>query len=180
MAKIVFKNKFLIIIILCMTLFVSVQDAFAWGRGHGDRYYWHEGRWHRQRWFGPDVIITSLTIGALVEGLPFGYRTTIVSGVPYYYYDKVYYRPCPGGYVVVPAPVVSPVVVAPSVTYTPAATTQTQSATSGQTVTINIPSSKGGYMSVTLVKQGNGYIGPQGEYYEGNPTVDQLRVLYGK
>ncbi len=46
-------------------------------------------------------------------------------------------------------------------------------------VIINIPTSNGGFTPVRLTKHGTGYIGPQGEYYEGNPTVRQLEVLYG-
>jgi len=48
------------------------------------------------------------------------------------------------------------------------------------TVTIYVPNSNGSYTPITLVKHGNGYIGPQGEYYAGNPTVAQLKVLYGR
>jgi hypothetical protein len=47
------------------------------------------------------------------------------------------------------------------------------------TATINIPNSKGGFTPVKLVKHNNGYLGPQGEFYAGHPTVDQLRALYG-
>ena len=46
-------------------------------------------------------------------------------------------------------------------------------------VVVNIPTSNGGFTPVKLIKQGSGYIGPQGEYYKGNPTVQQLEVLYG-
>lgn len=48
------------------------------------------------------------------------------------------------------------------------------------TVTIYVPNSNGSYTPITLVKHGNGYLGPQGEYYAGNPTVAQLKVLYGR
>jgi hypothetical protein len=47
------------------------------------------------------------------------------------------------------------------------------------TATINIPNSKGGFTAVRLVKHKDGYIGPQGEFYAGHPTVDQLKALYG-
>jgi hypothetical protein len=51
---------------------------------------------------------------------------------------------------------------------------------SGDTVIVNIPNENEGYTAVKLVRVKNGYIGPQGELYEGHPTVKQLRALYGK
>ncbi len=39
---------------------------------------------------------------------------------------------------------------------------------------------RGGYTAITLKKWGNGFIGPQGEYYSEHPTVEQLKTLYGK
>jgi len=51
---------------------------------------------------------------------------------------------------------------------------------SNKTFVVNIPNSNGSYTVVTLRKSGNGYIGPQGEYYHEHPTVDRLKVLYGK
>jgi hypothetical protein len=49
-----------------------------------------------------------------------------------------------------------------------------------ETLKISIPNSNGSFTVVKLTKSGSGYIGPQGEYYPGHPSVDQLRVLYGK
>lgn len=46
------------------------------------------------------------------------------------------------------------------------------------TVVINIPGTKGGYIPVRLKKTKFGYIGPQGEFYI-HPTIDQLKALYG-
>jgi len=137
----------------------------------GEKYHYNNGRFYRPWFFGFTVVVPP--IGAIVTVLPFGHRAIIAAGVPYYYYDDVYYRPCPSGYIVVPAPVVnSNVVYALS-----AIPSQTSSA---ETVTINVPNSNGSYTPVTLVKRNNGYIGPQGEYYGGHPTVEQLRALYGK
>jgi hypothetical protein len=45
--------------------------------------------------------------------------------------------------------------------------------------TINIPNSRGGYTSITLRRSGNGFVGPQGEYYPDFPSVEQLRTMYG-
>jgi hypothetical protein len=74
-----------------------------------------------------------------------------------------------------PAPVVvtqpAPVVVA----QTPPATTY-----SGDTVIVNVPNTNGGYTAVVLKRSGNGYIGPQGEYYDQIPSTAQLQAMYGK
>ena len=47
------------------------------------------------------------------------------------------------------------------------------------TVTINITNSNGSVSQVKLRKQGVGYVGPRGEYYDKLPTEDQLRPIYG-
>lgn len=51
---------------------------------------------------------------------------------------------------------------------------------SGDIFTVNVPNARGGYTPVKLVKTANGYLGPQGEFYAGHPTVAQLKGLYGK
>ena len=76
-------------------------------------------------------------------------------------------------------PEVIPVVVAAPAPITAAPAVQPQ-VQIPETLIVNIPNSKGGYTSVTMKKLGNGFIGPQGEYYPGHPTVAQLKVLYGE
>jgi len=51
---------------------------------------------------------------------------------------------------------------------------------SGDTVTVNVPNSNGGYTAVVLKRSGNGWVGPQGEYYDQVPTTEQLQAMYGK
>ena len=46
-------------------------------------------------------------------------------------------------------------------------------------VTVNITNSNGSVNTVRLRKQGVGYVGPRGEYYNALPTEEQLRPLYG-
>jgi hypothetical protein len=46
--------------------------------------------------------------------------------------------------------------------------------------TVNIPNKNGGYTAVIIKRSGNGYVGPQGEYYPQFPKVSQLQVMYGK
>lgn len=143
--------------------------------GH-DRYYYHDGRFFRPSWFGLEIALLTPPIGAVVASIPLGRRVVLVGGFTYYYYNNVYYKSCPNGYLVVPAPVavVSP---APAVVNVPAPAYI--AAPAPQTVVINVPNSNGSYTPVTLTKSGNGYVGPQGEFYSQHPTVDQLKALYG-
>ena len=45
--------------------------------------------------------------------------------------------------------------------------------------TVNVTNSNGSVIQVRLTKQGVGYLGPRGEYYDKLPTEDQLRPIYG-
>jgi len=47
-------------------------------------------------------------------------------------------------------------------------------------VTVNVPNSNGTYAAVVLKKSGNGFVGPQGEFYPQLPSIDQLKAMYGK
>ena len=45
---------------------------------------------------------------------------------------------------------------------------------------VNVPNDRGGYTAVVIKKSGNGFTGPQGEYYPEFPKVFQLEIVYGK
>lgn len=47
------------------------------------------------------------------------------------------------------------------------------------TVMVKVTNSNGSIIQVPLNKQGIGYVGPRGEYYDKLPTEDQLRPVYG-
>jgi hypothetical protein len=64
--------------------------------------------------------------------------------------------------------------------FSPVTTTSTPGVGVTDSFTVNIPNDKGGYTAVTLKKSGNGYIGPQGEFYPKFPKVSLLKVIYGK
>lgn len=134
--------------------------------GH-DRYHYRDGSFFRLGWFGWEFAVATPPRGAVITVLPFGYRTVVVNGAKYYCHNNIYYQPCPMGYVVVPQPIERTVVVAGN-----------RDSAYGN-VTINVPNANGSYTSIMLVKRGNGYIGPQGEYYPEHPTVEQLKTLYG-
>lgn len=169
------------LVVLGLVLVLQSTNAFAReGDRGGDRrrsreevtvghqkYSYHDGRFYKPGlfWFGIALGIPPL--GAVVHFIPSGHRTVVIGGSTYYHYNNIYYRASPSGYVVVPAPVVNQSVAA------------TQNL-SGERVSINIPNFNGSYTTIVLVKQGGGYVGPQGEYYPGNPTIEQLRALYGK
>lgn len=46
-------------------------------------------------------------------------------------------------------------------------------------ITVWITNSNGSRTSVKLTRQGSWYRGPRGEYYQGMPTNEQLRIVYG-
>jgi hypothetical protein len=56
---------------------------------------------------------------------------------------------------------------------------QTQVVGDRETITINVPWSGGGYITITLVRYTNGFVGPRGEFYPTLPTGEELRVRYG-
>ncbi|MFA5114951.1 MAG: DUF6515 family protein [Candidatus Omnitrophota bacterium] len=180
-------NKLLFVLFLSVVFLAQPISAFARPGHEGprrgpehvyvghERYHYHDGRFYRTFFFGLfEILVAAPPIGAVVTVLPAGYETVSVGGVTYYYYDNIYYRVCPSGYVVAESPaVVSNVVVVSS------ATAKTKKP-SDQSIIVNVPNSNGSYTPVTLFKQKDGYVGPQGEYYPGNPTVEQLKALYGK
>ena len=128
-------------------------------------------------------------IGTVIEALPYGCSVVTVGGGHYFFFNGTYFRPCPGGYIVVALrpPAVAPPTgaaqtPAPSVASAPAidSTKSFANLPGDSAVVINVPDKNGSFTPVTLLKHGKGYIGPQGEFYAGHPTVDQLKALYGK
>jgi hypothetical protein len=61
----------------------------------------------------------------------------------------------------------------------PAAQYQDQKTDSGN-YDVYIPTGNGSFTLVQLKRSGDGYLGPQGEYYPSYPTVDQLKLRYLK
>ena len=162
-----FSKRLWIVAVLGLVMVLQSSDAFARDRDRGgdrgrsrevvtvghQRYSYHNGRFYKPGLFWLGIALGLPPLGAVVHFLPSGYRTVAVGGSTYYFYNNTYYTAGSSGYVVVPAP---------------------------ERVSINIPNFNGSYTTIVLVKQGGGYIGPQGEYYPGNPTVEQLQSLYGK
>ena len=185
-----FTKKTWLVALISLMFVLSYGDAliWAWVRSlparhevvevRGERFHYHQGRFYRPGWFGFGFSIASPPIGAVVTYLPYGSRTVVYAGVPYYNYEDTYYTECSDGYCVVPAPEMNTSVTSQPVV-SQSQTMQTKNQAEGATVTINIPNSSGGYTPVTLTKKNGGYVGPQGEFYADKPTVKQLKVLYG-
>ncbi|MFH1458077.1 MAG: DUF6515 family protein [Candidatus Omnitrophota bacterium] len=162
-------------LLMSLILLMPAQEALARegrkpgsGRHHEivavkhKTYRYYDGRFYWPTFFNFGLFVVRPPFGAVVTVLPSRHKTLVFSGITYYYYDDIYYRASPGGYMVVPQPVPYPNV-------SPGA----------ERITINVPNARGRFTPVTLARYGDGYLGPQGEYYPGHPTVEQLKALYG-
>jgi len=131
------------------------------------RYYYQGGLFYRPQ--RHNYIVVPPPSGAVVYQIPAQYNQVIIDGVVYYTYNGVYYSRVPQGFQVVQPP---PVVVE-------AATVSTRSVPDEEEVfTVNIPLSGGGYKAVVIKRDGEGFQGPQGEFYSEFPRVEQLKVMY--
>lgn len=168
----------------------------------GLEYFYWEGLYYR--FSNTGYVVVPAPVGAVVTTLPPGYQTVVVDGTLYYLINGVTYMQTVNGCQVVPLPnvlvsqvvttpvlttvvsvpvpgtpppIVSPPVSVATVENTPAA--EAAGATN-DAFTVNIPKAKGGYTAVLLKRSGNGFIGPQGEFYTEFPRVEQLKIMYGK
>jgi hypothetical protein len=147
----------------------------------GLEYFYNDGYFYRRVPQG--YMIVDAPAGVVISSLPVGVRIVVYNGKHFYYYNETYYLRAQTGYVVVDDPVYQvvdlpqQVKVVESPITVPAATDENLDGK----YTINIPSATGGnYTPVTLKRSGNGFLGPQGEYYDQFPSVEQLRLMYGK
>ena len=138
------------------------------------RYYYSDGLFYRS---GPrDYVVVPAPVGAVIYTLPGGCHKVIVDDMAYYSYNGIYYSRVPGGYQVVEAP---PSVVVDTTTVA-SIPSNLSSGRDEDSLTVNIPNAKGGYTAVILKRSGNGFVGPQGEFYPEFPKVQQLKVMYGR
>jgi hypothetical protein len=162
MIRRIFRSRVVVTSMLMLTLLCPVTFARDSHRGE-ERHYYRDGNYYKRGWFGLGALVTVLAIGAFVESLPPKHNTVVIGDTQYYHDDRYYYREVPNrGYVVVTPPVI----------------VQSQYPIP-ETSTINIPNSRGGYTAVTLIRNGTGFVGPQGEFYQTFPSVEQLRTIYG-
>lgn len=152
----------------------------------GARYFYYQGLYYSYVGDG-DYVLVNPPVGAYVNWIPPDFQPVIINGRTFYTDNGVYYRLTPNGYKVVQPPVVyaqpqevieaQPVVAAPA---PPAPPAMPMPADPQGSFTVNVPNSSGGYTSVVVTRSGNGYVGPQGEFYATFPTVAQLKAMYGK
>ena len=136
------------------------------------RYYYCDGVYYRRH--RNEYIVIDPPPGVIIDALPAEYAIEIIDGVTYYKCDGVYYRSIGHGYQVAAPPTSTTVIETASLA--PAVSKQNVD----ETFTVNIPNSRGGYNAVNLKKSGDGFIGPQGEFFREFPRVEQLKVMYGK
>ncbi|MBF0571089.1 MAG: hypothetical protein HQL12_04390 [Candidatus Omnitrophica bacterium] len=162
-----------------------------------DRYYYYDGLYYAYVGHG-DYVLVNPPVGAFVSAIPSDFRPVVINGEVYYTDNGVYYILTKHhGYKVVPEPVVyaqpaqvivtQPAQVVASqpvetVVTTPAPVVISAPATVvvEDVFPVNVPNNSGGYTSVAIKKSGNGYVGPQGEFYAKFPSVAQLKAMYGK
>lgn len=156
----------------------------------GMKYYYYDGLYYSYVGDG-DYVLVNPPIGAYVNVIPPDFQPVSINGRVYYTNDGVYYVLTHHGYKVVPQPVVyaqPPVqvieaqpqqVVVQAAPVAPAVVS-TVPVDGQDTFPINVPNNSGGYSTVVIKKSGNGYVGPQGEFYATFPTVAQLKAMYVK
>jgi hypothetical protein len=145
----------------------------------GVRYYYCDGLYYT---YAPDgeYIVVNPPIGAYVSAIPPDFQAVFVNGRTYYTNDGVYYVLTHHGYRVVAPPVMyaQPQAVVYSQPEPPQAAPPV--AAGADSFTVNVPNNSGGYTTVVIKKSGNGYVGPQGEFYAAFPTIAQLKAMYVK
>jgi hypothetical protein len=163
-------KKFLAFWVTFFILSGSVSYAALW---HHHGYYYSGGHW----WIG-DTMVAGLEMGAVVEDLPPQYTTVYINGANYFYDGTYYYQSCPTGYMVVQPGESQPVINRETVE--PVQPQTSPGVHNAGSVTVTIDNSNGTSTKIMLVRKGNGYVGPEGEYYDSMPTTKQLKAVYGK
>ncbi|MCD4781739.1 MAG: DUF6515 family protein [Candidatus Omnitrophica bacterium] len=143
----------------------------------GRDYYYDRGVFYLKDTGGQYIVVAPPIGGILIE-LPPKHKRILVNGHIYYYYNDVYYAKHKKGYIVVDDPVYA-VESLPEKVMVVAASDPTTVPDAGR-YTVHIPHQDGTYVPVELIRRGDGYIGPQGEYYHDFPSIDQLQAMYAK
>ncbi len=154
----------------------------------GVRYFYYDGLYYIRE--GYDYVLVNPPIGAYVSAIPPDFQPVSINGRIYYTDNGVYYILTQHhGYKVVPRPVMyfepqavvvaqpQQVVVSQRVT---TAVGAPEVVNTQDSFPVNIPNGNGSYTTIVIRKSGNGYVGPQGEFYAQFPTVSRLKTMYVK
>jgi len=140
----------------------------------GVRYYYYDGLYYSYAGDG-DYVVINPPMGAYVTTIPPDFQQVNINGRIYYTNGGVYYLLTEHhGFKVVPQPMVY---VQPQTVVVE----QPQQAVDAQgAFPVNIPNGNGSFTTVVIRKSGNGFVGPQGEFYATFPSVAQLKAMYAK
>ena len=150
----------------------------------GSRYYYYDGLYYSYVGDG-DYVLVNPPVGAFVSAIPSDFQAINVNGRIFYTSGGVYYILTEHhGYKVVEAPVVyaqpQQVIVTQPVQQVVEVPQAPAPAYDQGSFPINVPNNSGGYTTVLIKKSGNGYVGPQGEFYATFPSIAQLKAMYVK
>ena len=150
--------------------------------GYPYPYYRYDNVYYQSCPTGYVVVEPPAPQTVVVQPPPPPVAETIVMPAPATPQPVVVPAPAPPQPVVVPEPgAPQPVAVSEPAEAQPAAVPAASATPATDTYTVNIPNSDGTtYTAVVLHNKGNGYVGPQGEFYPEFPRVAQLKAMYGK
>jgi len=167
-----------------------IPDGYYTVWAGGTRYFYYDGLYYVRVEGG--YMLVAPPLGAYVSAIPPDFHPVMINGRVYYTDNEVYYLLTERhGYKVVERPVVyvrpeTVVVAQPTVTVVatqaapPVAVAAPAVVDTPEAFPVNVPNDKGGYTTVVIKKSGNGFVGPQGEFYAQFPKVVQLKAMYGK
>jgi hypothetical protein len=138
-------------------------DSFSYG---GITYYYNDGRFYVPS--SGKVVEVQPPVGAVVVKLPDNSVVINDGDETYYVDDGIFYRKVWDGYKVIAPP------------FGPRDSDGVLMAGNDRDdISIRLPDSEGGYVEVLLSRTGQGFKGPQDEYYPEFPPMDQLQEMYG-
>ncbi|MBP9853760.1 MAG: hypothetical protein KBD53_02700 [Candidatus Omnitrophica bacterium] len=153
------------------------------GGGHGRHWNHHNHNWIGFNYYNPGPYYPYYP--GRVYSIPRAAKFVWYGGERYYYYGGLYYQPSPDGayYTIVDDPYQRPQVTNTTINNIYQGSSQAANDTTaadGSEFDVNFPNSKGEMVTVKIKKSGNGYVGPQGEFYPEFPKVAQLKEMYTK
>ncbi len=191
MKRRIFYQKSIWLAVLTLIFLAQAQPAtaFDWKRGHysykspyfsvrySTQYPHHYYRNKRQHHSRPHYDYHYGHKHGSLVALPHLAKIVLIGGKRYRHHHGTYYQKSSCGYYAVPDPYERK-------HHTKKETTHIYDEnlyeTSKANFVIHIRNINGGYTAVEIRKKGEGFLGPQGEYYPEFPKVAQLKVMYGK